>query len=317
MTKANIRTQVARNLRLLSSDEATIISDSNVTTDGLDIAIDQIYRDEVAQILMDKYPSDFERTTFPLNTYTSTLVVTTVVGTTLTAPEGTFSNFDEGFTIQNPTHNEFIKIATYTSDTEVELATEPVNTWDGDTVYVLGNEFFFEGDAVDLRENTLVGIKYKSTDNDYIYATLRRKHEIVPLNSEYFSTSSPVMYLTSITKEDLSTGITTFLRGVGILPYPEYYNGKVQITYIQRPPELEDTEEPIPYVSGISEAIIRGVTAWGARVLQDYALADRFDALYKEQLSTIINSYKPRSRGKPSMLRLAPHYRRISNNTTI
>ncbi len=316
MNRQQIREQIARNLRLLSSDESTIIDNSNITEEGLNTQIDLIYREGIVQVLMDKFPDDFERKTEPKQTFTSSFVVQSIASDVITALPGTFSNFDEGFEAQNVDKSETIKIIDVLSDTEAQLESTPESDWTGDTVYVLGNEFFFEGEAEDLREIKLLGIKYNANDNEFLYGNLRRKHDVLPLDQKNFNRYNPVMYLTAISKENISTGATKNLRGVGILPFPNAYNGEYQITYMQQPPSLTDTTSPVPLVAGISEGIIRGVTAWGARILQDYNMSVYYDNLYKEQKAQIINSYKPRSRGNPSRLRLAPHYQRISKNVT-
>lgn len=302
-----MRLATARNLGLLMDDEETI-TQSVVTTTGIDAMINQYYRDRIAQTLIDKYPNDFVQKTYPRNTYRASFIVDGVSGTTLTATSPVFGNLDEGFNIQNPADGESIKIATYVSSTEVELESEPENEWAGDTCYTLNNVFIFDGDAEDLKEIMGVELMYSSTDTVPVVATRRNFKDVLPLNDQDVSKYSPYWYLTTQQEGGVNK------RAIGMLPYPEAYDGKIALLYTQKPPVLANDSDNIQLlIAGVEETIILGVTAWGFRMLQDMNMSQIYQADYQASFQDLVKSYRPKSRSGPSIVRYSSLNQSILN----
>lgn len=308
-TFIQLQREVARNLRLLGQDETTIL-ESRVTQAGIQNAINRIYRDELCQMLMDKYPQDFIDTTTPINTYTASGDVDSVATTTLTSQASMFYTAHVGFKVQNATKGESIEIASYTSDTVVELASEPAQTWDsGDDIYVLGNEWAFGNEAADLKELWRVAIKYSSTDQDWSFSKLRRYDDLVRYGNETFSKVNPEHYLTSLNISGAP------VRGFGIEPFPDAYDGKLFIMYVAYPDALSnDSDTPLLSTIGLEKAIVAGATAWGFMLLgndSDYA---KWKTEYADATKIVLRSYRPRSRGGASKLRLGDHYLNVQSH---
>src|SRR5689334_12416347 len=167
MDRGEMKDRIARNLNQLNgTDESTIIN-GIITETWIDNEINYIYRNEIAQLLSDKFPNDFTAKTTATHLYTATGTVSaSSTSTTLVATTSIFTNGMVGFTVQNSTDDETAVITAYTNATTVTLDTTIGDTWDGDTIYVLGNEYSLGGSAATLKEVKNVWIKYLSTDTD-------------------------------------------------------------------------------------------------------------------------------------------------------
>lgn len=284
-----MRLRVAENLGILSSDGATVV-EGLVTIDGINNRLNDVYREEIFPLFSDKFPDDFAQETYPFPTYTSSGAVDGAsTGATLVATTGIFDNSMEGFYVYNANAQAKQKILTYTSSTTVTL--DGSVTWTaGDTIYVLGNEYTFGGDVTDIKEIVQVQIKFASTDKDWRTAVLGDIKELTSIGNEVYAKAAPRFYRTMIDVAGKP------YPAVGILPYPEDYQGKIQIRYIERPPALGDSDEPTLTIPGIAEVLIYGATAWGFRLQRKWDDAQYYQALYEDYKRKLVGSYKPRSR---------------------
>lgn len=293
--------RVAENLGQLNSNGTTVI-DGKVTETGIKQKIDDIYREELFPLFSDKFPRDFKQKTYPQATYTKTGIVDASSSTTtLITISDTFDNDMEGQTIENADGDTAV-IDTYNSNKQVTL-TSSVD-WDGDTIYVLGNEFTLKGDVSDLKELEYMGIKYSSSDSKIKRCEIINERDLDGLEDGSFSEIAPLAYLTSVDVDGEQ------VRAVGIRPSPSSYQGKYEIRYTERPDELGDDDEPRLKVVGISEVIINGVTSWAKRVKGDKDWKD-YHALYSEGKGSLIASYKPRTRSGSTKIRMGSHYSRL------
>ncbi len=292
MNFAALQKEIFDNLNLLSSEDDTSIREGKVTLAGVKRNINNLIREVIFNRLSDKFPEDFERTTYPFSTYTATGTASTV-GTTLTATTAIFDNSMEGFSIENATLGESAVIKTYTSPTVVVLKTAPTVDWTADTVYVLGNIYSFGSDTTDLKVIRRVGIQYASTDTYFNNAKLEIYENLVSRGNETFSKSAPYFYRTTTNEVD-SNNVARPKAAIGILPFPDSYLGKIKVAYIEKPPELiVDTDVPVLDITGLGQCVIEGVTAWGFRKLEKFDVADRHEAKYQEILESIIRKYRP------------------------
>lgn len=317
MTYLQMQQEVARNLKILSSDDSTIISGSTVTTTGIKNKINSIYQDKFGEWLIRKYPQDFEAVTYPLNTYRQSFTVSgSSSGTSLVSTTPVFANGDELFKIafvngSYPTAaTAVVQINTYTSATGVTMASS-VASYVGYTGYILGNEYTLNGAASDAKEIVDIKVKYSypTTTSFWQSAELRRKTDLPPTDSNLFNQSAPIYYL--------MTGVESSLpvRGFGILPYPTDYRGQVQVVYTQRITALSaNSDVPRLEVIGISEALVNGVTAWGWRILGDENKAAQYEALYQRDMIDITRNYRPRNRSHASRIRMSDYFTRLQSH---
>ncbi len=305
--------RIADNLSMLStSDGVTITDGPRVTQAQIKNKINDIYREELFPMVSDKFPDDFKQGTYPLNTYTSSGVVSGASsGTTLITTGSVFSNAMEGFTIQNPTTGTTAKITAYVGASQVTLDSAVGTLWNGNTVYVLGNEYTFGGDTTDIKEVKAVYIKYNNSDS-YFRKCERIDYELaIEVGSETFSKGDPKFYLSSITIGGVPT------QSIGILPYPTDYLGKLKFMYIQRPPALSgNTDSPLMSVPGISELIINGVTAWGKFLQVKMDEGQLYQGLYNQGKAALLTNYKPKVRSNPNIIRPS-RYSVVLNNRKI
>jgi len=319
MNFKSIWQEAARQLHILADDDATLQPNSGITLVGLKLAINRVLIEDVGQILMDKYPHDFEETYYPMPTYrTSFTIDASSSGTTLVATSSSFSNTDEGFQIQNGTSFDYVKILTYINPTQVTLTTTIPTAWvAGQICYVLGNEFTLKGDALNkFKEVRKWEVKYRSTDN-YIKCILQERNDLPPIDSTLFSTLAPIVYPTAV----LENGIQT--RALGLLPFPLDFRGAIRATGIRKiDPMVSDSDVPPLDVAGISEPLINGACAWGCKILRDYQsvplyeeMDPRTNIMYPKGTRKVIQNYKPTTKMAPKTVRLGSYYSNILHRT--
>lgn len=302
MNLLNIELRVADNIRQLSSDGVTVI-DGVVTSAGIRRKINDIYLEDLFQMISDKFPTDFIRQTYPKNTYTASGAIGTIVGTTLTTTADVFDNSMEGFQVQNSTVGDFYEIQTYVSATQVILESAPASWVAGQNIYVLGNEFILEGDMTDYKELFTVSIKYSPTDGFWRRCQIDKKNHLIKYGTEKFTTSQPYAYPIS----KVISGVRH--QAIGIRPTPTRYDGRFIVEYMEQPSKLLlDADEPVLKVQGLSEVIIHGVTAWAFMVQKKFEDANYYRQLYEKGKTDLIRFYKPSTRADNMILKIHPIY---------
>lgn len=304
MQLSDLKLNIAEYLNQLDRDGSTIV-EGRVTSASITRKINQIYRDELFPMLSDRYPQDFEQETYPQSTYTATGTVdSTSTGTTLVATTGIFDNTMEGFTVENTTDSSTREISTYTNATQVTVDSAIDDDWDGDTIYVRGNEFVLGGETTDIKEIRQVFIKYSSGDSYWKECRRLNREDALRVRDEgSYSTGDPVFYLTTIDVDGV------LKQGIGFLPYPTSYAGKFKVVYIEKPTALSsDTDTTMLGNIGIDQVIIDGVVAWGFAVQEKWKSADRYRNLYQEGKKLLLTNYKPKSRSGPTHIGVNPYY---------
>jgi hypothetical protein len=309
MTFENIKKRIADNLGVLASDDSTIVS-GIFTETSIGNKVNDIYLEVLFPYLSDKFPQEFEQTTYPVSTYTATGTVSaSSTSTTLIATTSIFANSMEGFQVYNATDDEYVKIVTYSSATQVTVDTTIGDTWDGDTIYVLGNEFTLGGGATDAKELSSIGIKYNSSDSYFTQCTRANKRTVM-YESDRYSTASPIFYETTVDVGGVPTS------AIGIIPYPTHYDGKLQLLYTERPSSLSSSsDEPRLRNAGISDVIINGVTAWGFRRLDKFNEAERYEErdprtgmILPKGTLALVRNLKLKTRSGPHKIKLGDYY---------
>ena len=191
-----------------------------------------------------------------------------------------------GHTVYNSTDDETAVITAYTSATTVTLDTTIADTWDGDTIYILGHEFGLGGNATDLRSILKVGVKYDSDATYYTTCRYVPKSKLFQDGSETYYESDPVWYPTTV---DISGVMTT---AIGILPEPsENIANGIELEYIEQPAALSEDADVPRLPVGSHSTLVFGGTADALRKLMRLDEADRFEQLYQAGKLEMITSY--------------------------
>jgi len=298
MDRGDIKNEVARNINQLASNETTITS-GIITETWLNNNLNYLYRKELAQLLIDKFPADFRAVTTETSLYTAMGTVSaSSTSTTLVASTAIFTSDMIGYTVQNTTDDETAIITGYTNTTTLTLDTAIGDTWDGDTIYVLGAEYGLGGVGTSLKEIENVWMKYASTDTDWVKADMRRKEDLLLDGNETYFKDNPKCYMTTVDVADVPT------RAIGFRPFPDDYTGKFYLEYTKLPPELtDDVDVPSLDVVGIGEALVCGLTYRAFRTLKMTNEMMLWKNEYNEAKANIIRTYKPITRSGPSKLR--------------
>ena len=285
MTFTNIKKRIASNIGYVDSS-GDILTGKDISETDMGNWVNDRYLDDAFPVLSSQYPEDF-RQKGKLNFYKTTgTVAAGSTSTTLVATGDIFNNGMIGDHVYNSTDGELAEITAYTSATTVTLDTTIADTWDGDTIYVLGYEFGLGGNATDARAIESVRVKYDSDDNYYKTCEWSNKDKLFQDGSETYSELEPKCYRTTV---DIDGTPTT---AIGILPEPsENVANGILIEYIEQPSALSaDTDVPrLPL--GSHSLLVLGGTADGMRKLMRLDEADRFEQKYQAGKMEMITSY--------------------------
>lgn len=307
MNFINLQKRVAENLNMLSGDDSTII-EGKVTVDSIKRAINDVYLEILFPIISNKFPKEFEQFTYPLNTYTTTGTVDiSSTGKTLVSTTSIFANSMEGFRVYNSDLDVTARIVKFTNATTVQLDIDINDDWDGDTIYILGNEFTFGNETLDLKEVSGVYIKYLGSEQDFTPVS-RTDNKLARFRERYYSTHEPYFYNTVV-----KVGNDTY-PAVGILPFPVSINGQILFSYIQKPsPLVNDSDEPRLKTTGLHQVIINGATAQCKRIQGAFEEASQYEEVNRRTgdilpkgTAALIASYQPNTRSGAKTLKLSP-----------
>lgn len=285
MTFTNIKKRIASNLGYVDSS-GDILASKDITATDIGNWVNDRYLDDLFPLLSSQYPEDF-RQVGKLNFYKTTGTVSaSSTGTSLVASSSIFNNGMVGDTVYNSTDEETAVITAYTAGTTVTLDTTIGDDWDGDTIYVLGHEFGFGGNATDARSLMRVAVKYDSDDDFYTTCTYMDKNKALLTGDEKYSETAPIWYPTTV---DIG-GIPT--TAIGILPEAsENVANGIQIEYIEQPAALSGDSDVPRLPLGSHSVLVLGGTADGMRKLMRLDEADRFEQKYQAGKMELITSY--------------------------
>lgn len=285
MTFTNIKKRVASNLGYVDSS-GDILSGKDISETDMGNWVNDRYIDDAFSVLSSQYPEDF-RQTGKLNFYKTTgTAAAGSTSTTLVATGNIFNNGMVGDHVYNSTDEELAEITAYTSATTVTLDTTIADTWDGDTIYVLGHEFGLGGNATDARAIESVKVKYATTDDYYKTCEWTDKNKLLQDGSETYSEAEPYCYRTTV---DIDGTPTT---AIGILPEPSknVANG-ILIEYVEQPSALSADADVPRLPLGSHSLLVLGATADGMRKLMRLDEADRYEQKYQAGKVEMITSY--------------------------
>lgn len=285
MTFTNIKKRVASNIGYVDSS-GDLLASKDITATDLGNWINDRYIDDLFSVLSSQYPEDYTQVG-RLNFYKTTGTVSaSSTATTLVATGNIFNNGMVGDRVYNSTDDELVMITAYTGATTVTIDTTIGDTWDGDTIYVLGHEFGLGGNATDLRSILRVKVKYDSDDDNYTICKYMAQGKAIQDGDESFYDSSPVWYPTTV---DISSVPTT---AIGILPEArQNVSEGIEIEYIEQPSALSSDSDVPRLPLGAHSTLVYGATADALRKLMRLDEADRFEQLYQAGKQEMITSY--------------------------
>ena len=285
MTFTNIKKRIGCNIGYVDSS-GDILSSKDITATDIGNWVNDRYIDDLFSALSNQYPEDFLQVG-KLNFYkTSGTVSSSSTSTTLVTTGSVFNNGMVGDTVYNSTEEESAEITAYSSATTVTLDTTIGDTWDGDTVYILGHEFGLGGNATDARSLRKVAVKYDSDDSYYTTCRYVDKNKALQTGNEVYYESDPIWYPTTV---DVS-GVP--ITAIGVLPEPsEVVASGVQIEYIEQPSALSSDSDVPRLPLGSHSVLVLGGTANALRKLMRLDEADRFEQLYRAGKLEMIATY--------------------------
>jgi hypothetical protein len=304
MTFLNIKKRVASNIGYVDSS-GDILASKDITATDIGNSVNDRYLDELFPTLSTQYPEDFTRKgKFDFYKTTGTVSAASTE-TTLVATGNIFNNGMVGDTVYNEDMEEDALITAYTSATTVTIDKTIDDSWDGDTIYVLGHEFGLGGNATDARNLLYVGVKYSANDNYYTTCERQDENRLFLSGSETYSKTSPIWYTTTISVDGVPT------TAIGILPEPsEPIASGVFIRYNEQPAAMSVDADVPRLPLGSHSLLVVGATADMLRKLMRLDEADRYEQRYQMGKMEMITSYAlTRASGVP---KIRPS-RRVSN----
>ena len=298
MTFENIKKQVGKNLKYYNDTDGWITSGKDVTETDIGEMINQLYRDDIFPMLATQYPYYFRQEATADSWIATGTVDATSTSTTLVTTTAIFTNSMIGLWVYNNDLETSAKIEAFTSTTTVTLSETIGDTWDGDTIYVLGQEFVLGGEATDAYVIEAVGLKYQQ---EATYFTLtgnpRPKFDFFQYGGEIANPNHPQVYLTTVKVGGVQKD------ALGILPG---FNAKVtkaiQINYIAKPAVMSSgTDEPRFY-SDIP--LIYGATARAFMQRQMFQEASQWQGMYEKAKREAISRFRSTSTGTPKIGRM-------------
>ena len=294
MTFENIKKRIASNIGYVDSS-GDILTGKDITETDIGNWVNDRYRDDLFSIISSQFPEDFAQVG-KLNFYKATgTASSSSTASTLVATGNVFNNGMVGDKVYNSTDEEITEITGYTSATTVTVDATIDDTWDDDTIYIIGHEFGLGGNATDSRSLTSIGVKYDSNSTYYKKCTYKSKRLTFLNGNETYSEGSPVWYPTTV---DIG-GVAT--SAIGILPEAsKNISSGIEIEYIEQPSVLSSNSDVPRLPLGSHSVLVAGGTADALRKLMRLDEADRFEQMYRAEKINIITSYQlTRGTGTP------------------
>lgn len=299
MTYDQIKKRVGKNIKYYD-DTNGWLTDRDVTETDIADFVNEIYTEEMFPLFASRWPHMFRQIGLLDNWVMSCTVNSSSTGTTLVIDNDTvseFANSMEGLYVYNATDDETTKIVTFTSVSTVTVEDTIGDTWDGDTIYVLGEEFAFGSDASDIYTIESVGIKYSSDDTYFTKAQFRDKTDLFSVGNETGSKLTPFVYLTTVTESNL------LYDAIGVFPkFDEKVSHAIEVNYVAKPQALS-TATAVPAIP-IQESLVAGATMRAYEKMQDFQSASYWQAKYERASKKEISRFRPNTTNIPINIRL-------------
>lgn len=276
--------RVGKNLKLY--DGTSWATGSDLTQTDVKEIVNEVYREDLFQLISSKYPEYYRQVAYADSWIATGTVSASSTGATLVASTAIFTNSMVGLIVYNSTEDETAEITAYTSTTTVTLDTTINDTWDGDTIYILGQEFGIGGDATDIYEVETIGVKYSSSDDYYrIVDFPRTKHDAIQYGGERFSKIMPAGYMTTLQVSSVLTD------AIGILPqFDAKVSNAIELNYIGKPVALS-ADADVPRLPS-SLPLIYGATARGFEQRYMFKEAGYYEEKFQREKISMISQFK-------------------------
>ncbi len=296
-----MKKRVGKNL-LIYTDTDGWKTDRDVTETDIGQFINDTWRHDLFPLLATAYPDDFRHIGLSDSWVSNGTADAGLTGSTLVATTAIFTNSMTGLYIYNETDAATVQITGYNSSTSVETDSDDLSSWSSDSIYVLGNEFVFGGDATDILTVEHVGVKYTTADSYYKTASLRDKFDFYIEGNEIGSQLIPYSYLTNV----IVSGVNKPAIGL-IPPMTAKLTNALQVSYIAIPTELSGNSDTIR-VPIAALALTFGATARGYEMMQDFDRGRYWEGKYQGETNKILQRYTPTSSSGPVRTRLPRRY---------
>ena len=309
MTFENIKKGSASNIGYVGST-GDFLTGKDITETDLGNWVNNRYLDDLVPAIASQYPEDYEQIAKANFYKTSGTVSTSSTSTTLVASTSIFNNGMVGDKVYNYTDGDSAEITAYSSATTVTVDQTIGDTWDGDTIYVLGHEFAIGGDATDIRGIREVAVKYDEDNDYYTICTQTDQNQLFQDGSESYPTSSPRWYPTTL---DVSGVMTS---AIGILPEAsKNISNGIRVRYLEFPAAMSaDASEPrLPL--GSHSILVYGSTADALRKMHRLEEAESYENLYQRGKLDMVAKYALTRQANTPKVRAPRRLSRIYNRT--
>lgn len=302
--------QVGKNINYYNDTDGWLTG-RDVTEAEIKGHINFLYTNELFELVQKQYP-EFYRTIGKGDSWlASGTVDATATGTTLVATSSIFTNnmvnSHTPLTIYNETDDESVTISGYTDGTTVTVSAA-IDTWIGDTIYVLGQEFIVGGDAYDVYSIQQVRVKYKATDTSWIQATKRDYLDYYQRGTEVANVDAPAYYQTTLKDANDSYNTT-----IGFFyPFDAKIEDAILLVYTERPGDMGDSTKPrIPS----DLPLVSGATSWAFAKKGMDSMVSYWEGKYQQHKKQMIARYSPDQHSEIVRPRIARRYAAIKNRT--
>jgi hypothetical protein len=300
LTFDQLKKRVGKNIKYYDNTTGWLTG-RDVTETDIGEFINEIYTEEIFALFATQYPQDFRQVAYANSHIATGTVDTTSTSTTLVSTTSIFTNGMVGLTVYNSTEDETAIIESYTSGTTVTLDATIGDDWDGDTIYILGQEFTFGGDATDIYALESIGIKYNSTDDYYRQAKERTKSDLFQTGYEQSGEGAPIFYLTTVT---VSGNLTSAL---GILPkFTTKVDKGIQINYVRKVSVLSGDSDTLRLP--VDTPVIYGATMRAYEKKKELNNASYWSNKYEQAKRTSISRYRPLSTSRQNLINIPRRY---------
>jgi len=303
LTFDQLKKKVGKNLKYYSDVDGWKTSRDVTETDIGDF-INEIYRDIIFPQFATQYPADFKQTAYTDSHIVTATVDASSTASTLVATSSIFTNGMVGLNVYNSTDSESLVISGYTNATTITLESAINNTWDGDTIYVLGKEFTLGGDASDLYVVETVGVKYDINDGYFRQAERRLENDFFQNGNESGYGVTPSFYTTTITVAGVATS------AIGIIPqFTTKIDKGLQITYVRKPAVLTLSGDVLKLP--VDTPVVYGATARAYEMKREFQESGYWTTKFEMEKKRSISQYRPLSSGRDLTLKIPRRYGNI------
>lgn len=301
MTFDQIKKRIGKNLKYYD-DTNGWLTGRDVTETDIGDFVNEIYTERLFPLFASRYPHMFRQVTL-FNSWILDATVATGTGDqTLeitTDADTAFANSMEGLFVYNEDQDDTAQLKTYVDSGTFTVEDDyDLDDWaDGDTIYILGQEFAFGGDSVDIFSIESIGVKMTSNDEFFKKCEIRDKQDVLQYGGEVFSAADPVAYVTSM--QDTGAMYNAF----GILPgFEEKLSNAIEVDYIAKPSPI--TGSGVTPVIPVQNSLISGGTMRAYEKRQDYKAAAYWRRIFEDDCKKDISRFRPMTTNRPTDIKV-------------